>query len=152
MRMLIQTQSLGVSALKKMLTVQIELVGFRRKYPNARQLTSKADVSKALQNLRIDRDQVYLFCYTVRGLVVIELRLIFGWSGSRRVGGVTLEAAEDGHCSTDLGDVQVLPKGKYLMAHVKLNDRWEEENQTLIPQDAKSRAPTGGESLYIPGI
>ena len=43
---------------------------------------SKADVSDALRNVRVDPDKVYNFCHTVGELVVFGFRLTFGWSVS----------------------------------------------------------------------
>ena len=43
---------------------------------------SKADASDAFRNVRVDPDQAHNFCYTVGDLVVIDVRLTFGWSGS----------------------------------------------------------------------
>ena len=58
-----------------------ELVSPRKKYPAERILMSKADVSDAFRNVRVDPDQAHNFCYIV-GDLVIDFRLTFGWSGS----------------------------------------------------------------------
>ena len=59
-----------------------ELVSLRKKYPAERILMSKADVSDAFRNVRVDPDQVHNFCHAVGDLVVIDFRLTFGWSAS----------------------------------------------------------------------
>ena len=45
-------------------------------------MMSKADVSDAFRNVRVDPDKTVNFCYTVGELVVIDFRLTFGWSVS----------------------------------------------------------------------
>ena len=55
-----------------------ELVTLRKKFPEQRILMSKADVSDAFRNARVDPDKVHNFCYTVRELVVVDFRLTFG--------------------------------------------------------------------------
>ena len=55
---------------------------------------SKADVSGAFQNVRVDPDKAHKFCYTVGELVVIDFRLTFRWSGSPGFWGVMSAAAE----------------------------------------------------------
>ena len=84
-------QCLCAEALPKFLT---ELVKLRRKYPDQRILMSKADVSGAFQNVRVDPDKAHKFCYTVGELVVIDFRLTFRWSGSPGFWGVMSAAAE----------------------------------------------------------
>ena len=55
---------------------------------------SKADVSDAFRNVRVDPDKAHKFCYTVGELVVIDFRLTFGWSGLPGFWGVMSAAAE----------------------------------------------------------
>ena len=40
------------------------------------------DVNDAYRNERVDPDEAYNFCYIVDDLVVIDVRLTFGWTGS----------------------------------------------------------------------
>ena len=105
---------------------------------------SKADVSDALRNVRVDPDQAHKFCCTGGSLVVIDFRLTFGWSESPGFRGVMSAAAEYAHCNTTLDSTQLLDEGKEMMAHVKVVDRWEGE-PTPIPPDAKIRAHSGEE-------
>ena len=78
-------QCLCAEALPKFLT---ELVSLRRKCLDQRIQMSKADVSDAFQNVRVDLDEAHNFCYTVGEflLVVIDFRLRFGWPGRRGSG------------------------------------------------------------------
>ena len=39
---------------------------------------SKADVSDAFRNVRVDSNKTLTFCYTVRDLVIVDVRLTFG--------------------------------------------------------------------------
>jgi len=135
-------QCLCAHALPKFLD---ELVTLRNKFPVEKILMSKADVSDAFRNVRVDPDQAPNFCYTVGDLVVIDFRLTFGWSGSPGFWGVISAAAEHAHCNTTLKSSQLLEEGKTMMAHVKVVDRWEEGTPTPIPPDAKIRAHSGGE-------
>ena len=137
-------QCLCAHALPKFLD---ELVTLRNKFPVERALMSKADVSDAFRNVRVDPDQADNFCYTVGDVIVIDLRLIFGWLGSPGFWAVMSAAAEHAHGSTALNSTRLLDEGKEMMAHVKVADRWEEGTPTPIPPDAKIRARTAGERL-----
>ena len=66
---------------------------------------SKADVSDAFRNVRVDPDQAHNFCNTIGGLVVVDFRLTFGWSGSPGYWGVMAAAAEHLHCHASLESV-----------------------------------------------
>ena len=66
---------------------------------------SKADVSDAFRNVRVDSDQAHNCCYSVGDLVVVDVRLTFGWSGSPGFWGVISAAAEHAHCNTPLRGV-----------------------------------------------
>ena len=55
---------------------------------------SKADVSDAFRNVRVDPDEDHNFCYTVGELVVIDFCLTFGWSGWPGFWGIMTAAAE----------------------------------------------------------
>ena len=85
---------LCAEALPKFLS---EIVRLRQKYPEKRILMSKADVSDAFWNVRVDPDEVHNFCYTVGDLVVIDFRQPFGWSGSPGLWGVMAAAVEHSH-------------------------------------------------------
>ena len=135
-------QCLCAEALPKFLD---ELVTLRKKFPAERILMSKADVSDAFRNVRVDPDKAHNFCYAVGDLVVIDFRLTFGWSGSPGFWGVMSAAAAHAHCNTTLDSVQLLDEGKEMMAHVKVVERWEDGKPTPIPPDAKIRAHSGGE-------
>ena len=78
-------QCLCAEVLPKILA---ELRSPRQKDPTQRMLLSKADVSDAFQNVRVDLDEAHNFCYTVGEflLVVIDFRLRFGWPGRRGSG------------------------------------------------------------------
>ena len=83
---------------------------------------SKADASDAFRNVRVDPDQAHNFCYTVGDLVVIDVRLTFGWSGSPGYWGIMAAAAAHAHCHTSFDPVQLLSEGQAMMAHVKVPD------------------------------
>ena len=111
---------LRATTLPKFLT---EIVSLRQQYPVERILMSKADVSDVFRNVRVDPDQAHNFCYTIGDLVVIDLRLTFGWSGSPGFWGVMASAAEHSHCHTSVQSAQLLSEGRELMSHVKIVDR-----------------------------
>ena len=134
-------QCLRAEALPKFLT---ELVSLRKKYPNKRILMSKADVSDAFRNGRVDPDKAHNFCYTVGELTVIDFRLTFGWSGSPGSWGVMSAAAEHAHCNTTIRTAQLLNEGVDMMAHVKILDRWEDGKPTPFLDDARVTAHLGG--------
>ena len=129
--------------------VLAELVSLRNTYPNKRILMSKADVSDAFQNVRIDPGKAHNFCYTVGDLLVIDFRLTFEWSGSPGFGGVKAAAAEHAHCNTSFASAQVVHEGADMMAHVRIVDRWEVGEPTLVPANAKISTHAGG-MLYDP--
>ena len=85
----------------------------------------KADVSDAFRNGRVDPNEAHIFYYTVGELVVIDVRLTFGWSESPGFRGVMSAAAEHAHCNTTIKTAQLLNEGIDMMAHVKIVDRWE---------------------------
>ena len=116
-------QCLCAEALPKFLT---ELVSLRIKFPTKRILMSKAGVSDAFRNVRINRHEAHNFCYTIGELIVIDFRLAFGWSGSPGFWGVMSAAAEHAHCNTTLASAPNSGKGADMMKHVKVVDRWEE--------------------------
>ena len=122
-----------------------ELVTRRKNFPGEGILRSKADVSDAFRNVRVDPDQAHNFCYRVGDLVVIEFRVTFGWSGSSGFWSVMSTAAEHAHCNTTPDSSHLLDEGKEAMAHVKMVDRWEEGQPTPISPDAKLRSHSGGE-------
>ena len=65
-----------------------EIVRLRQKYPEKRILMSKAHVSDAFRNVRVDPEQAHNLCYTVGDLVVIDFRHTFGVVGVPRfIGG-----------------------------------------------------------------
>ena len=70
----------------------------------------KADLFDALRNVRVDPDQAHNF-NTVGDLVVIDLRLTFGWSGPPGFWGVMSTAAEHVQRNTTLHSTQLLDKG-----------------------------------------
>ena len=89
-------------------------------------MMSKADVSDAFRDVRVDPDKAHKFRYTVGELVVIDFRLTFGWSVSPAFCGVMSAAAEHADCNTTINSTQLLDDGKETVAHVKAVDRWEE--------------------------
>ena len=133
--------SLCAEALPEFLT---ELVSLRAENPKLRLLVATTDVNDAYRNVRIDPNQAHNFCFTVGDLVVIDFRLMFGWTGSPGIFGVMASAAEHSHCNIDLSNVQVLPEGIKIMEHVEIVDRWEVGDPTPVPPDAKIRASKGG--------
>ena len=54
----------------------------RKRYPEKRMQTSKAGVSDAFRNVRIDPDQEHNYCETVGDLIIIDFRLTFAWSAA----------------------------------------------------------------------
>ena len=77
-------------------------------------------------------------------LIVIDFRLMCGWSGSPGYWGSLASAAEHAHCNTTLESTRLLDEGKKMMAHVKLAEAWEEGNPTPVPPEAKIRPHPGG--------
>ena len=77
---------------------------------------SKADVSGAFRNVRIDPDEAHNFFRTVGDQLVIDFRLTFGWSGSPGFWGVMAAVAEHAHCNTSLVSAQVVREGADMMA------------------------------------
>ena len=53
----------------------------QKKFPVKIILMSKADVSDAFRNLRVDPDEAHSFCYILGKLVVSYFRLNSRWSG-----------------------------------------------------------------------
>ena len=98
---------------------------------------SKADVSDAIRNVRIDPHKAHHLCYTVGELVVIGFRSTLGWSGSPGFWGLISAAAAHAHCNTTTDPAQLLDEMKYMMANVKVVERWENRTPTPIPLDAK---------------
>ena len=122
----------------------VELVSLRKKYPTKRILMSKADLSDAFRNVRVDPYEAHKN-FSPHGRVVVEFRLAFGWPGSPSFWGVMSAAAEHAHCNTTSASAQILSEGADTTAHVKVVDRWEDRNPTTVPADAKVRAHLGGE-------
>ena len=89
-----------------------DLVSLRNTYLTERILMSKADVSDASRNVRLDPDQTHKLCYTVGDLVVIDVRLTIGWSGPPGYSGVLAVAAEHSHCFNSLDSGQCSLKGR----------------------------------------
>ena len=81
---------------------QVPLVSLRQKQPTERILISKANVSDAFRNVRVDPDQALNFCYTVKDLVAIDFWLTLGWSGSQGYWGFMAAAAERAQFVTPL--------------------------------------------------
>ena len=121
------------------------LVSLRAKCPKLRLLMATTDVNDAFRNVRINPDQAHNFGYTLGDLLVVDLRLPFGWTGSPGHFGVTASAAEHAHRNTNLSTAQILPEGVDMMKHVKIVDRWEEGEPTPVPSDVVIRPSTGGE-------
>ena len=89
-----------------------ELVTLRKIFPEQRILTSKANVSDACPNVRLDPNKCHNFCYNVGGLVVIGFRLTFGWLGSKGFWGIISAAAAHAHCNTTIHSAQLLDERK----------------------------------------
>ena len=67
----------------KALSKHLRIIGQPvKKFPTQRILISKADVSDAFCNVRINPDEAKTMCYMVGEMVVIDVRLTFGQSGS----------------------------------------------------------------------
>ena len=79
---------------------------------------SKANVSDASRNVRVDTDKALNFCYIVGEPIVIDFRLTFGWSGSPGFWGVGLAAAEHAHCNTTIQTAQLLNEGVDMISNV----------------------------------
>jgi len=129
-------------ALPKLLA---ELTGLRVKFPSKRILLSKADVSDAFRNVRVDAEQAKKFCYVLDELLVADFRLTFGWAGSPGNWGVLSSAAEHSHCHTSIEDAVILPEGADMMSHVKVVEPWEVGKPATVPKDARVRPSSGGE-------
>ena len=86
---------------------------------------SKADVPDAFRNVRIAPDQARKVCYVLGDVLVADLRLTFGWTGSPGFWGLVSSAAEHAQCNTSLTDTVVLPEGTTMMSHVRITDPWE---------------------------
>jgi hypothetical protein len=54
----------------------------RLKYPTGHLVFGKVDVADAFRQLRMHPDYASVFSYTWEGLLVVDLRLAFGWTGS----------------------------------------------------------------------
>ena len=72
----------------------------------------KADVSDVFLNVPVDPDKAHNFCFTVGELVVFDIRLTFGWSGSPGFWGVMSAAAAHAHCNITIDSAQLLGEGK----------------------------------------
>ena len=99
-------------------------------------LMSKADVSDASRNVRVNPDKAYNVCYTVGELVVIDFRLTFELSGSPEFTGVIWVAAKHARCNTTINPIQ-LRERKQTMAHVNVVDRREEGKARPTVPDGK---------------
>ena len=97
-------------------------------------------VNDSYRNVRIDPNQARNVCYTVGDLVVIDFRLMFGWTGSPGNFGVMASAAEHSHSNTDLSNVQRLPEEVNVVERVEVVDRWE-------VGDPKKSCEQGGEAV-----
>ena len=133
--------SLCAEALPEFLT---ELVSLRAEKSKLRILMATTNVNDAYRNVRIDPNQAHNLCYTVGDLVVIDVRLMVGWTDSTGNFRVMASVAEHSHCNTDLSNVQLLPEGVKMMEHVEIVDCWEVGNPTPVPPDAKIRASKEG--------
>ena len=137
-------QCLCAEALPKSLD---EFLTLRKKFPEKRILMSKADVSDAFRNARVDPDKAHKFCFTAGELVIFDFRLTFGWSGSPGFWGMMSAAAAHAHCNTTIDSAQLLDEGREMMAHVNVVERWEDGKLTPIPPDAKVITHSGGWKL-----
>ena len=63
---------------------------------------SKADVSDASRNIRVDPDKAHNICYTVEELAGIDIRLTFELSRSPGFTGVIWAAVQHAYCHTRL--------------------------------------------------
>ena len=60
------------------------------------------------------------------------------------LGRIMSAAAALAHRNTTIDSAQLLDEGKYMMAHVKVVDRWNNGKTTPIPPDAKVRTHSRG--------
>ena len=104
---------------------------------------SKADVSHAFQNVLVDFDQKYNSCFLLGGVIIVDFRLTFGWSGSPGFYGSLAAAAENEHCNTTLESARLIDEGKKMMARVKVAEAWEGESRSPVPPEAKIRLHPG---------
>ena len=110
--------SLCAEALLEFLT---NLLNLKAENPKLCLLMVTTDVNDAYRNVKIDPNQAHNFCYTVGDLVVIDFRLMFGWTGSPGNFGVMASAGEHYHRNSDLSNVQLLPEGVEMMEHVEMS-------------------------------
>lgn len=121
-------------------------MGRRKRHPTARVVMGGADAHEAFRNIGIHPDHAQYVAYTFgEFIVVVDLRLTFGWTNSLGYWGVISNAAKFLHCNTNKHNVEVVEEGRRVMEHITIRERWEKINSTPVPSDVGDRtASTGG--------
>ena len=124
--------------------VLLRVMYLRQKFgPNARIVLSKLDVKSAFRQVPVDRSRAPIFGYVVEDLVVVDLRLQFGWTSSPGFWGIFSSALEHSHTHTTFEDALVSEHGRGAAESVHIADA---RNRVVapLPSDCADLGEWGG--------
>lgn len=98
----------------------VRFLGLRKKYPDTRILIQKMDVCSAFRKIPVDPAGAPAFGYVLEDVLVVDMRLQFGWRGSSGWFGVVASAIEHAHRNTTRESIELTPSGIRTTAHVRI--------------------------------
>ncbi|CAM9869003.1 unnamed protein product, partial [Pylaiella littoralis] len=121
----------------------VRLIGLRAKFPRERILIQKMDVKSAFRQIPVDPAGAPAFAYIVRGFLVVDLRLQFGWRGSPGWFGVVASAIEAEHRRTTKNSVKFNQAGIRTTKHVKIAQQ-SGKQIVSVPEQCRVQEVEGG--------
>ena len=109
----------------------------------ARIVLCRVDVKDAFRQVLVDPSGAPVFGYAVGGLVVVYLRLQFGWRNSPGFWGLVASALEHSHTYSTFQHAVVSPQGAAAVAHVEIAPSRGVPVKTL-PRDCRPVPGSGG--------
>ena len=83
-------------------------------------LLAKTYVSDAFRNVRVSPENPHQLCNVLEDIVMVDLRLAFGWTGSQRIWGSLASAIEHAHCHSTTDDGVLLPEVIEMMVYLTM--------------------------------
>eukprot|EP00752_Nemacystus_decipiens_P007888 g7048.t1 len=126
------------SALKRLITRLLQL---RKDDPTAHLVLQKMDLKGAFRHIPVDPGGAQVFGYLWGDLLVVDLRLPFGWRGSPGWFGLVAGGIEHAQCNITVDTVVRTPSGVKAVEHVRVEPP---SGRPLAPVPTQCKVPSPG--------
>ena len=116
----------------------------RRRWPKARIVLSKMDVAEAFRQVAVSWERNTVFGYSFLDWVVIDRRLLFGWTNSPGYFCLCSDALNHAHTHTSFADAVVSDQGRRATQHVQVQPPRADDVQTSLPAGCYTPPGSGG--------